>query len=86
MDGDNGDLRIGLGVVELAAETFQARYRLGRQHAGVVTHVAGGLRQVFYPLGQSGRGGKSHERGHKQPEDAPMYSAKALHRSSLYAV
>ena len=85
MDGDHGYLRIGLGVVELAANAIQPGDRLRRKHVGKIAHVIGGFGQVLHPLGKSGRGGNPHESGQQQPEDGRMCAAKAFHRSPLYA-
>jgi len=83
-NGDDSDLGVGLGVVELGAERIEASDGLGREHVGVVADVIGGLGQVFNPLGPEGWGKRSEKSCQQQPKNGEMCAAEALHRFLLY--
>jgi hypothetical protein len=81
VNGDHSHLRIGLRVVQLAAEAVQPRNRLGREHAGIVADVIDGFGQAAYLLGRERHGGSRNQGGHEQPESNRNYAVKAFHRS-----
>ena len=64
-DGNDGDLGVGGGVVELAANAVELGYGLGGEDMGVVADVAGGTRETFDGLRQK-RGQAIHEEAGKQ--------------------
>ena len=84
VDGDNGDLRVGLRVVELGAEAVEPGNGSRRENVGKVADVIGGLGQIFDPLSE-GREGENGDQGcHEQRKDGQMCAAKSLHRIQLY--
>ncbi len=56
VNGNDGDLRVRRGVIELGADLVEARDRCRRQHVGEITDIIGGLGQVLYPFGGENRG------------------------------
>ena len=69
VDGDDGDLGVGLGVVELIAETVDSGDCFRRKDVRVVGDVVGGMGKVGSLLrGQRG-GGKDDEDGQEEPGD-----------------
>ena len=69
VDGDDGELGVGLGVVELIAETVDSGDCFRRKDVRVVGDVVGGMGKVGSLLrGQLG-GGKDDEDGQEEPGD-----------------
>ncbi len=68
MHRDHRNLRIGLGVVKLAADVVDAGDRRRREHMSIIADVIGRLGQVLDPFGGENRGGNQENNGREQPE------------------
>ena len=79
LDGDDGDLGVGLAI-DLGAEVFQAGFCRGRQNAGEVADIAGGSRKGAY------RFGRQNNRRCEDQEDNCQPARKVAHRWSFYAL
>jgi hypothetical protein len=84
MHGDNGDLRVGRGVVELLANRIEVRDCLGREDVRKIAYVVSGLRQTRNRLctrvdGKERKKGRQQWRNHSK-----ACAAKAFHSFSLY--
>ena len=79
---DNRDLRIGLRVIELAAETVELLDRLWRKNMSKIADVVGRLGQVFDLLGVEQRKARKKKPASKQAKN--FRALKSFHRTPLY--
>ncbi len=70
MDGNDGDLGVGCGVVKLGGDALDLGGGLGREDMCVVADVAGGARQILNCLGIEGREANRKKPGKQKPGGA----------------
>ena len=76
---DDGDLRVGLRVVELRTDRVQPRDCVRRQHVRKIAHVVSGLGQACDGLGARGDGEECKKSRQQWRNHGEMRAAKASH-------
>jgi len=89
MDGNDGDLSVGLAVVHLPAEPIKARCGLWREDMGKVRDVVGGFRQVLDALRHYSKCGEQESQTQGEPCQGEPKNRRTIrsnyHRYLLYA-